>query len=105
MKTIYKYPIGDWHGTVDLEMPVCSTPISVGVQKQFNGEEMRESMMLWAFVDDQENRSKVGYHIHIFGTGHELPEYFDRLKFVDTVQMGQYVWHVYYDPNFFDTII
>ena len=89
MRTIYKYEI-----PVDgnlVSMPIDSQILSVGAQG--------ESIVLWVEVDTE--RPECHRYFEVFGTGHAIPD--NRMhsdmgvsrKFIGTVFMGPFVWHVY----------
>ena len=83
MKQIWKFPLK----VADLQtisMPVDTKLLSVQSQ---NG-----IMCLWALVDPQHPRSEFRA-IRIFGTGLKCDVAPDR--FIGTVQIGQFVWHVF----------
>lgn len=73
-------------------------PLSVQIQ---NGR-----LCLWAVVDLPrvsseplgESETLTTRYVKIFGTGHEV-EHFDDLEYIDTVQDGQYVWHVFINKD------
>jgi hypothetical protein len=78
---IYKYPLK----LVDeqtVEMPNSATLLHVAEQ---NGQ-----LCLWAMVDPR--REVVGVPIVIVGTGNPMGNVG---KYLGTVQMGRFVWHVF----------
>lgn len=84
MKTIYKFPL-QVTGEQVLWMPGEATPLCVEVQ---NG-----TPTLW--VEVNRSSSKPGYNqlIFMFGTGFDIPD--TPMQYLDTVQLGEYVWHFY----------
>lgn len=83
MYSIWKFQL-DIRDSQNIEVPVgCFRPLSV----QFQGC----SLCLWAVVTPSE--SKTFKTIRIFGTGHPMED--SSLQFVDTVQDGSLVWHVF----------
>ena len=83
MKTIYKYEL---MSDGKLMLPNGATVLRVAAQG--------DAICLWAEVDPE--RSQLERYFEVFGTGHEIPEGMgiDRV-YLDTVFMGQYVFHVY----------
>lgn len=50
---------------------------------------------IWAIIDT--DNEKVNRELYVFGTGHDIPETTDPLKYLATIQdpgMG-FVWHVF----------
>tara|TARA_Y100000310_G_scaffold151248_1_gene150820 strand:- start:944 stop:1216 length:273 start_codon:yes stop_codon:yes gene_type:complete len=84
MRTIWKYEI-PVHPTIHLEMPVGAEPLSVGNQ---NGD-----ICIWALVFD--DRIKETRKFGVAGTGHPLQWEMTAKSFIGTVQIGQFVWHVF----------
>jgi len=82
MITIYKYPIEvvDYQ---NVEMPIGAEILSAQAQKDI--------LCLWAKVN-QGVEGKSLRRFRIYGTGHEVQV---DGKFIDTVQMGPLVWHVF----------
>lgn len=68
-----------------VKLPVGAKILSVQVQ---NGE-----MKAWFEFDERETRELYRF-IYIVGTGH-LFEIEEPYKFIGTVQMGPFVWHIY----------
>lgn len=80
---IFKYPLEIMDN--DIAMPIDSKILSVGEQ---NGK-----LFMWAMVNDQ---SPTGIRrITVVGTGWELKNSMARRSFLGTVQVGEYVWHVF----------
>ena len=84
-KTIFKYPLAITDSQAVL-MPVSAEILSV----QFQGE----YLCLWAAVNPSEK--KHARVIHIFGTGHPIPDA-TKIRFIGTAQQfdGRLVWHVF----------
>lgn len=83
MTTIYKYSL-DICGVQIIEMPAGARPLCIQVQ---NG-----AVQLWAMVDSDkelEHRSIV-----MLGTGWRV-EQPEELDYIDTVQLGNFVWHFF----------
>ena len=59
--------------------------LSVGVQ---HGQ-----IQVWALVNPE--APKELRRFRIAGTGHPLEEELERLRFIGTVQMGDFVWHIF----------
>lgn len=82
MKTIWKFPLSEVVSlTFGLEMPLGADVVHVGVQ---NGE-----IVLWARVDTE--LEIVTRYFVIIETGDPEPHG----AYVGTVQIEQYVWHVF----------
>lgn len=83
MRRIYKYqtPVVDvWQ----LELPRGAEILSAGTQGQL--------ITIWAVVDpDAPLHSRP---IHIYGTG-ELIKERETLRYINSVFMGQFVWHLF----------
>lgn len=96
MRTIWKYRL-QVADAVKVPMPAGSKVIKVGVQ---DGE-----LCAWALVSPPSGAEHDGHDIHgtqgeiryfrIVGTGNPIPENILGLKYLDTVFMGHYVWHVF----------
>jgi len=86
MKVIYKYKlrITDCQ-TIDL--PINSHFLSVQVQD--------DEICLWVLLDPNSTMREI-IEIHIFGTGNPI-KFSNSLKFIDTVQLNGFVWHVFFD--------
>lgn len=85
MKTIYKYQFSMSSDKEEFEMPSASFPLSVGEQ---NG-----LPCMWCQVET--NNPIVTRKFRIVGTGHEIPETVRLSKYVGTVQIGVFVWHIF----------
>lgn len=83
---IYKYPIKvtDWQF---VDMPKGAKILTVQMQ--------HETPCIWAMVDPQVN-PYVARKIHIYGTGHEIPDTLN-LDYIGTFQMhdGYLVLHAF----------
>ena len=84
MKTIYKYQLKD--RVSEIEIPIDFNILAI--QNQDN------CIFLWAVVDTDYPKEKRTFYL--LGTGQELPDNFDDLEYLDTVQQNEYVWHVYF---------
>lgn len=82
---IFKYQIPEGN-ELSIKMPIKAKILDVQIQNEF--------VTLWAEVDihaEFEDR-----HFLIFGTGWQLPD--DKnLHYLKTVQIREFVWHVYED--------
>lgn len=92
MKSIYKYPLGAniTHNTVyEIEMPKAAKILSV--------QEQGGLPVLWAIVNPKKEKRK--YVFHVFGTGHEMPDYDKKhYEYIGTVQQKgliTLVWHIF----------
>jgi hypothetical protein len=88
MKTIYKYELTITNEQV-IKIPVDAEILSVQVQ--------HEKPCLWALVDTDNLDKNI--KIHMFGTGHPLPNM--ELKYLGTFQMrhGHLIFHCFYENN------
>ena len=66
-----------------VEMPIDSKVLSANMQG--------DTLCIWVLVN--ENNKKTLHPVWIYGTGQLIDEPSGR--FIDTVQDGQYVWHVF----------
>lgn len=85
-KKIYKYPIKNIDDQF-IDVPAGFKMLTV--QKQGSGI---DRLMLWALVDNDSPLKRV--KISVFGTGCSIPD--DAGSYIDTVQVGPMVWHVFY---------
>ena len=83
---IYKYPI-ELRDSQVLSIPKGARELKVDVQY--------DRIVMWAMVD--QSQPKVDVVIKIHGTGHEMgdKQVTDRLRYIDTVQLDNFVWHVF----------
>lgn len=87
---IYKYPL-EITDEQCLWIPMRSKMISAQMQ---NGK-----LCLWAIVNP-DAPPMCGHIIRIFGTGHEIvPDGEREMEFIDTVQDGELVWHVFHEHS------
>jgi len=86
MRSIYKFQVHSGH---PLKIPVGSKFLKLGVQ---SGD-------VYAWYEVEMGAVRTERHIYnIFGTGWEIPDV--GIEYVDTVFIGDFVWHVYKDlPN------
>ncbi len=84
MKVIYKFPL-DITDSQKVMLPSDFEILKIGFQGL--------TLMLWALVDPQ---CRVTWRtITIVGTGHEFDP--GHKSYIDTVFMGDFVWHVFVD--------
>ncbi len=88
MKTIYKYYL-KLAGSTVIELPIGSRILSVGNQ--------RGDICIWAEVDTVSpytGKEPITEDIkfYVIGTGESVP---DNLKYLGTVIIEPFVWHVY----------
>jgi hypothetical protein len=84
MKTIYKYPLYNVPGINHVSLPANALIVSVGLDPN-------NALCLWAFV----NPKNVAYDIRkilVTGTGFPIVE--PSLRFMSTVRINEYMWHV-----------
>jgi hypothetical protein len=82
MLTIWKFPLV-LTDHQDVEMPISARFLHVALQEA--------TLCLWAEVDP--NATKELRTIRVIGTGHPLED--TPRKFIGTVVMGPFMWHVY----------
>lgn len=88
MKVIYKYVLSlDQGGVQELDLPVDYEILSVQNQ---NGE-----IAMWVSLTPGWPVTSVRFHI--IGTGHHFDPF--GLKYLSTVQVGMFVWHVYQEMS------
>jgi hypothetical protein len=87
MRTIHKYPL------YVTDMQVVMMPVGARILSVDN---QRDMLTLWAEVDTE--APSEGRVIHVAGTGNPLNAPSDS-DFIGTVQMGQFVWHIYAGPT------
>lgn len=82
MSSIFKYNLRV-ETTQVLKLPIGAEILSIQNQ---NGQ-----LALWCLVPP--SRGVENVHFLIYGTGESIPEI--EKKYLDTVQVGPYVWHVF----------
>lgn len=84
--TIWKFPL-EVTDVQDVALPAFAEIISA--------QNQGGTLFLWAIVDP--DHKLLDRRIHILGTGNPVPTVPSRkrLRFIDTVQMGMFVWHVF----------
>lgn len=94
---IYKYPIVTMGVGIDsIKMPAHAQILSAQMQDDI--------ICIWALVDLNESVQE-DYSILVVGTGMDLSPHFDKnWHFIDTVQDGAYVWHIFYKNNSNDNL-
>lgn len=86
MRTIYKYRLANRNYQA-IDAPAGFTPLSVQIQdSQFT---------VWGACESE--RPYRPLSIYIVGTGQPMPE--EHIIYIDTIQAGPYVWHVFYRRN------
>lgn len=85
MRTIWKFPL-EVTDLQTIQMPVDAHFLSVGQQD--------DELMLWALVDPENQLIPTTFAI--YGTGHPIGAAESDEYHVGTVQVGPYVWHVFY---------
>lgn len=92
METIYKYAL-------ELEDEQIIT-LKRGAEI-LSAQEQNDQLVLWALVDPDRQDEKVKFYIA--GTGNPLPfpgPYTRYLyEYIDTVQQGRFVWHIFQDTR------
>jgi len=87
MKAIYKYSffLSD---LVNISLPKNSTILKVGFQ---NNETIPQ---VWVLIDTSEfeMENKI---LRIYGTGMTILQPIEKLKFIDTLFQGDFVWHFF----------
>jgi hypothetical protein len=86
MLTIYKYELRCDHGaTQSFSIPEQHKVLSVQMQ--------HGKVCVWILVNLKTPLTTLKFHV--FGTGHEIETVLG-LDYLDTVQEGPYVWHIFY---------
>lgn len=92
---IFKYPLKfrnpNNFGFMQVPMPQKAKIISAIVQK--------EEIVLYAEIFSDIPDTIAPRTIIVAPTGIELPAEAETFNFVDTVQQGIYVWHIYAEPS------
>lgn len=84
MQTIYKQQL-ELTDKQNITIPLDSRFLSVQIQ--------HGSICIW-YLLNKEQKETTDLTIHIYGTGHPIEEQVG--TYLDTVQMGPLVWHVFY---------
>lgn len=86
MKTIHKFthPVAT---EFEIVVPVCATLLKVGRDTR-----RPDDLAFWFEINTEEER-KAPRRFHIVGTGHAVPAC--GVTYVDSIQMGSFIWHVY----------
>lgn len=91
MKSIYKYELrGDDDNYLQsyVYLPEGARVLSAGAQG--------EHIFVWAEVSKEDAVIMIPRRFSVIGTGWELPEdFFEDKKFINTVFMGSFVFHVF----------
>lgn len=87
MKTIYKYNI-NLQGS-SLILPKGAKILSAQAQSC--------SLCLWAEIDTNADREERFFEV--YGTGHQIIDNHGKRKFIATVQIEGFVWHVFERVN------
>lgn len=98
MRAVWKYPLDLRDGTTHhYEIPMGGVVRHVGVQRTAFHDSVLgsvtegDTIMMWVEVDPDEPKTHRTFQI--VGTGHEEVGY--GFVYAGTVQMGQWVWHIY----------
>lgn len=83
MMTIFKYPL-KLQNEQALELPIFCIPLSVQMQG--------DQLCLWCQVESEDVKEMRA--VFIYATGQPIMQKVN-MQFVDTVQMGPLVWHVF----------
>lgn len=83
----YEIPIKD---KFDLELPVYSKILSFQVQ---NGKPY-----IWVLLDDKQVLPLLRHrYFTLVGSGHEFDHHPDVMKYIGTIQLDSFVWHLFED--------
>jgi len=90
MLSVYKYPftVSDY---VIMQLPVGTEILRVDTQNK-DTLEVSLDAVLWALVRPEEIIPKVERKLRICGTGHDIKEYGNQLRYINTFRMGQFLW-------------
>lgn len=88
MKTIYKYatPASENH----LDVPHVVRPLHAGL------DPATRTLAVWLLVDTDAPRQTFKVYVH--GTGWPLEDAEMYEQYLDTVEDGAYIWHVFTEP-------
>jgi hypothetical protein len=84
MSMIWKY---------ELQITDEQTILMPGQAKILSAANQNGKLCIWAMVDTEQPIAPK--YFSVIGTGHPLSEDFPLRKFIDTVIIGQFVWHVF----------
>lgn len=86
MKTIHKFthPVS---AEFEISVPVCATLLKVGRDTRNPND-----LAFWFEVDTEEEH-KAPRRFRVVGTGQAIPTC--GAIYVDSIQMGSFIWHVY----------
>ena len=83
MKTIHKYQMKD-----------LVSPVMMPEGAEILAIQLQDSMIcIWAMVD--KDAQMIERYIVVCGTGQKLPEDMRGYKYITTLQMNVYVWHLF----------
>jgi len=52
-------------------------------------------VFLWALFDDKNAEKFVMRTFRVYGTGHDIYPIDNGLKYLDTVEQGPFIWHIF----------
>jgi len=85
MRTIYKYPLS--YSAVQL--------LELGVDDKILCAQLQHGILnIWVETDTEETETQIT-NIYIVGTGRSMEHVPTGAKYIDTVQVDEYVWHIY----------
>lgn len=70
------------------DMPKDALPLTAQIQGRLD-----DRISLWMEVETDNTLESIP--VYIIGTGNSFPKDTPKLKYVASVQMGYFVWHVY----------
>ncbi len=96
---IYKYELPVTGGTFKIAMHEGARVLKLGVQGMSGARQMP---VMWVLCDP--DKVKTDYSFVFFGTGIKIPKEantwkFEKLVYLDTLQLGQFVWHYFQIPK------
>jgi len=86
MHRIYKYPV-----MITDEQLIKNVPSNYKIMKAaFQGDQL----CLWIMINTDDYLT-TDICLHIYGTGHDIPDDISNLTYIDSVQSLSFVWHVF----------
>ena len=86
MKTIYKQTL------IISDIQILYLPVDMKVLSVKN---QNDNICFWYEVDMDAMEETKAYEFYIVGTGNPMPDNIEECKFLDTVIIDPFVWHVY----------
>lgn len=88
MHRIFKYSL-QIKDQQELELPKEAVILSVINQNNLP--------TIYALVNDNEGVDTEKYNFYILGTGHPARHLDSAIQFLNTIQIGPFIWHIFYN--------